>query len=417
MTEKRRPIVRMISEKEQFPGHSGNMLAARFDRPAAGKPQAVAVFAHCFTCSKDILAARRISERLVERGVAVLRFDFTGLGHSQGEFANTNFTSNVDDLTAAAAFLEQRGQAPALLIGHSLGGAAVIAAATRLPSVKAVATIGAPYDPAHVLHNFDSSIDAIELQGEAQLTLAGRPFTIRRSFLEDVRGQQQRQRIATLGRALLILHAPRDEVVGIDNATDIFTAARHPRSFVSLDDADHLLTRAEDAEYAAKVIASWSSRYLGLVAPTPPPEAPEGITRIHEADPDGFLQDIVSGVHYLRADEPESFGGTNLGLTPYQLLAAALGACTSMTVRSYARRKQFPLVDVAVDVSHGRVHAEDCQDCSNHGASQIDRFERVLYLTGDLSTEQRDALLAIADRCPVHRTLEANAQVVTRLGD
>jgi len=408
--------MRMISEREQFPGHDGALLAARFDRPEVGTIQAYAIFAHCFTCTKDILAAKRIAERLVSRGVAVLRFDFTGLGHSEGEFANTHFTSNVDDLVAAATFLAGRGQAPSLLVGHSLGGAAVIAAATKLTSVKAVATIGAPFDPAHVVHNFGANLATIEREGEAELTLAGRPFTIRKAFVDDLRQQRQRQRIATLGRPLLVLHAPGDDVVEIESAAEIFTTARHPRSFVSLDDADHLLTRAVDAEYAAEVIVSWATRYLELEAPKPPAGAPEGVTRTSEADPAGFRQDIVAAGHHLLADEPESFGGTNLGFTPYQLLGAALGACTSMTVRSYARRKNLPLTDVTVDVSHAKIHAKDCGECEA-SSGRIDRFERVLYLTGDLDQEARAKLLAIADLCPVHLTLEATAVVVTRLAE
>ncbi|MCO7213632.1 bifunctional alpha/beta hydrolase/OsmC family protein [Halomonas sp. OfavH-34-E] len=408
--------MRVISEREQFPGHDGNQLAARFDRPEVGEPQAVAIFAHCFTCTKDILAAKRIAARLVSRGVAVLRFDFTGLGHSEGEFANTHFSSNVDDLVAAAKHLEGRGLSPSLLVGHSLGGAAVIAAAERLPGVKAVATVGAPYDPAHVVHNFGSNLDVIEREGEAELVLAGRPFTIRKAFIEDLQSQRQHERIENLGRPLLVLHAPNDETVEIENASAIFTAARHPRSFVSLDDADHLLTRPQDAEYAAEVIVGWASRYLGLEAPKPPAGAPEGVTRVSEADPAGFRQDVVAGAHHLQADEPLSYGGTNLGFTPYQLLAAALGSCTAMTVRSYARRKKLPLDDVTVDVSHDKIHAKDCGECEAT-SGKIDHFERVLFLTGDLDQEARDKLLAIADLCPVHLTLEGKARVVTRLAD
>lgn len=406
----------MISIREEFPGHDGQTLAARFDRPEVGEPQAVAILAHCFTCSKDLLAVRRIAQRLVARGVAVLRFDFTGLGHSQGEFSNTDFSSNVDDLVAAADFLEQRGQQATLLIGHSLGGAAVIAAAERLPGVKAIATIGAPFEPAHVVHNLGSSLEAIERDGEARVTLSGREFLIRRSFIEDLNQQQQTQRIAALKRPLLVMHAPGDLVVDVDNAAQIFMAARHPRSFVSLDDADHLLTRAQDAEYAAEVIVGWASRYLDLALPEVHASAPEGITRTAEADPEGFRQDIVAGAHHLLADEPLAYGGTNLGFTPYQLLSAALGACTSMTVRSYARRKQIALEDVVVDVSHDKIHASDCSDCEGE-SGKIDHFQRVLYLTGDLSEDQRASLLAIADRCPVHKTLEANARVMTRLAE
>ncbi|ALM52167.1 bifunctional alpha/beta hydrolase/OsmC family protein [Halomonas huangheensis] len=406
----------MISERQEFAGHDGQWLAARFDRPEGDDPQAIAIFAHCFTCSKDLLAVRRIAQRLVARGIAVLRFDFTGLGHSDGEFANTHFTSNIEDLVAAARFLEQRGQPATLLIGHSLGGAAVLAAAESLPEVKAIATIGAPFEPAHVLHNLGSSLAAIERDGEAQVTLSGREFLIRQSFVDDLQQQRQQQRVAALRRPLLVMHAPGDEVVSVDNAAQIFMAARHPRSFVSLDDADHLLSRPQDAEYAAEVIAGWASRYLQLAPPVVHASAPEGVTRTLEADPAGFRQDVVAGSHHLLADEPLSYGGTDLGFTPYQLLSAALGACTSMTVRSYARRKNMALDDVVVDVSHDKVHAEDCSECES-SRGRIDHFQRVLHITGDLSEEQRAALLAIADRCPVHKTLEASARVSTRLAE
>ena len=306
-------------ERFTFEGHAGDALAARLDLPD-GPHLATALFAHCFTCGKDITAARRISSRLASMGIAVLRFDFTGLGHSKGEFANTTFTSNAQDLVQAAKALEARGMAPSLLIGHSLGGAAVLKAATEIPSVTAVATIGAPFDPGHVTHNFGDALDAIKSQGKAQVSLAGRPFTIGKDFLDDVDGTALAPAIGKLGKALLVMHAPRDETVGVENATNIFTAARHPKSFVTLDDADHLITRASDAEYAAEVIAAWSARYLDLKQPAPPPGAPEGIVRVAEADETGFLQDVNAGPnHHTLADEPEAYGGTNKGMTPYGL--------------------------------------------------------------------------------------------------
>ncbi|RMH45042.1 MAG: OsmC family protein [Alphaproteobacteria bacterium] len=401
----------MISEKVSFPGHAGDTLDARLDRPR-GPHLATALFAHCFTCGKSIAAARRISQRLAEMGIAVLRFDFTGLGHSEGEFANTNFTSNVADLIAAARYLEERRMAPALLVGHSLGGAAVLAAAGDIPSVRAVATIGAPIDPGHVAHNFAADIARIRERGEAEVHLGGRPFVIRKSFLDDIAAQNLEPRIRNLRAALLVMHAPRDEVVGIENATRIFLAARHPKSFVTLDDADHLLTRPEDADYAADVIAAWSSRYLSLKPPAPPPGAPEGVVRVTEADPNGFLQDIQFGPHHhIVADEPVAYGGTNRGPSPYGLLAAALGACTSMTMRMYARRKRWPVEGIEVDVFHHKVHAQDA--AGNEGGKAADEFVRAIRLVGPLSPEQRQRLLEIANRCPVHRTLEAGARVVT----
>ncbi len=403
----------MPTERFTFPGHDGSELAARLDMPD-GAPVATALIAHCFTCGKDIAASRRIAARLASQGVAVLRFDFTGLGHSQGEFENTSFTSNVADLVAAYRALAARDQAPSLLIGHSLGGAAVLRAAHDMPEVKAVATIGAPFDPGHVTHNFDEALERIARDGVGEVMLGGRPLKIGQGFVDDVSAQKLEPAIASLNRALLVLHAPLDETVALDNATRIFLAAKHPKSFVTLDDADHLVTRAEDAEYAAEVIVAWATRYLDLRRPAPPIGAPEGVTRVSEADPNGFAQDVVSGggKHHMTADEPVPYGGTDRGPTPYQLLAAALGACTSMTLRMYARRKHLPLDHVSVDVTHDRMHA---QDAPSSGTERIDRFRREITLKGDLTNEQRARLLEIADRCPVHRTLETGAEVETVL--
>ncbi|SLN72039.1 Alpha/beta hydrolase family protein [Roseovarius gaetbuli] len=402
----------MPTERLTFTGHAGHELVARLDLPE-GPHLATALFAHCFTCSKDIPAARRIAARLAGVGIAVLRFDFTGLGHSEGEFENTSFSSNVDDLELAARALSDRGMAPGLLIGHSLGGAAVLAAARRIESARAVVTIGAPFDPDHVTHNFGNALETIQAEGVAEVTLGGRNIRIGRGFVDDVKAENLEKDIAHLGRALLVLHAPRDQIVGIENAAQIFKTAKHPKSFVTLDNADHLITNPSDAEYAAQVIAAWAMHYLDLSPPAPPPGAPEGIVRISEADPKGFLQDINSGPdHHMLADEPEAYGGTDRGMSPYGFLAAGLGACTSMTIRMYARRKGWPLTHVAVDVSHDKVHAQDAR--SGSGA-QADTFTRVIRLSGDLDATQREKLLEIADKCPVHRTLERSSKIVTRL--
>lgn len=401
----------MTTERITFPGHSGDTLSARLDLPD-GPHLATALFAHCFTCSKDIPAARRIAARLSGMGIAVLRFDFTGLGHSKGEFANTTFTSNVGDLHAAAAYLATRGMAPTMLIGHSLGGAAVLRAAGDMAGIKAVVTIGAPFDPEHVTHNFADALDDIQTQGKAEVDLGGRPFTIGKAFVEDVQAQVLAPAIKGLKAALLVMHAPLDSIVGIENATNIFAAALHPKSFVTLDDADHLVTQAKDAEYAADVIAAWVGRYLHLTPPAPPIGAPEGIVRVSEADAAGFLQDVQAGPHHLLADEPLAYGGTNRGPSPYGLLAAGLGACTSMTLRMYARRKGWPLVHVSVDVSHDKVHAQDANTPTD---ANIDLFRRRITVTGDLDTDQRQKLLEIADKCPVHKTLEASSRVETEL--
>ena len=400
----------MQSERFTFEGHDGHTLDARLERPA-GPPAATALFAHCFTCGKDIAAARRIARRLAAMEIAVLRFDFTGLGHSEGEFANTSFSSNVEDLVAAAAALEARGLAPSLLIGHSLGGAAVLRAARRIESARAVATLNAPCDPEHVTHNFGANLDAIRETGRAEVDLGGRPFTISAEFLEDVEGADLVDDIRNLRRALLVMHAPRDAVVGIDNATRIFTNAKHPKSFVTLDDADHLVSRARDADYAASVIAAWARRYLALEQPEPPADAPEGVVRVSESDPKGFLQDIQSGPwHHAQADEPREVGGTNQGMSPYGFVAAGLGACTSMTIRMYARRKGWPLEHVSVDVTHAKRHAADAEES---GGAKIDVFRRVIRLTGDLTEDQCARLMEIADKCPVHQTLERRSRIET----
>ena len=400
----------MPTEKLTFTGHAGNTLAARLDMPD-GPHLATALFAHCFSCSKDITAARRIAARLSVMGIAVLRFDFTGLGHSEGEFENTSFTSNVDDLIAASKALDARGMPPSLVIGHSLGGAAALKAAPMMDSIKAVVTIGAPYDPAHVTQNFADAIPSILDQGVAEISLGGRPFRIGKAFLADVSQTNLKTAIAELNAALLVLHAPRDATVGIENASQIFLAAKHPKSFVTLDDADHLITRSADAEYVADVIAAWSRRYLELEEPVPLAAAPEGVMRVTEADANGFLQDVQSGRHHILADEPVKFGGTNMGLSPYGFISAGLGACTSMTIRMYARRKGWPLTGISVDILHAKEHAADAE---NPG-EKVDHFERIIHLFGDLEDAQRDRLLAIANKCPVHRTLEQSSIVTTYL--
>lgn len=402
----------MPTERISFPGHSGETLAARLDLPT-GPVLATALFAHCFTCSKDIPAARRIAARLAAMGIAVLRFDFTGLGHSEGEFANTTFSSNVADLIAAAHYLASRNMAPSLLIGHSLGGAAVLRARVGIPTVKGVVTLGAPFDPGHVSHHFDAALPEIKAKGRAEVSLGGRPFVIGRDFVEDIAAEALAPAIKDLHAALLVMHAPRDATVSIDNAAEIFTTAKHPKSFVTLDGADHLISKAQDAEYAAEVISTWASRYVEMTPPAPPPGAPEGVLRVTEADAGGFLQDIQSGPHHhAYADEPLAYGGTNKGMSPYGFVSAGLGACTSMTLRMYARRKGWPLESISVDICHDKVHA---QDALPSGPAKIDQFTRVIRVCGDLTAEQRAKLLEIADKCPVHRTLEHSSKVTTKL--
>jgi len=392
-----------MSRKVTFMGTGGEALAGRLDLPA-GPPRAVALFAHCFTCNKDVVAASRISRELIGLGIAVLRFDFTGLGESDGEFGNATFSSNVADLVLAADHLRTTLAAPSLLVGHSLGGAAALAAAGRVPEVRAVATIGAPLDPAHVTGLFAQDLQQIEATGVAMVRLAGRSFRVRREFLADVASQPHLERIANLGRALLVMHAPGDEIVGVENARKIFDAARHPKSFVSLDDADHLLTRHSDAAYAAAVIAAWAGRYL--------PNADSEPRAVIVTEQNDLVQHIRVGPHVLTADEPLAVGGDDSGPTPYELVLAGLGACTSMTVRMYAERKKWSLQSIAVALRHSRIHADDCASCEA-GSGMLDHITREITLDGDLDTAQRAKLLEIADKCPVHRTLHSEVVIDT----
>jgi uncharacterized OsmC-like protein/alpha-beta hydrolase superfamily lysophospholipase len=403
------------SEKITFANPAGEELAARLDLPD-GPPGAFALFAHCFTCSRDSRAAAHISRGLAARGVAVLRFDFTGLGSSEGEFANTNFSSNLEDLTSAADYLRQAHQAPKILIGHSLGGAAVLAAAHHVPEAVAVATIAAPFDPAHVAHLLAPARAEIEAKGEAEVTLGGRSFRVRRQFLDDIGAHKLSDHIARLKKALILFHAPRDEIVGIENAGHIFTAARHPKSFVSLDDADHLLTRRADATYVADVLAAGASRYLPEAEPAAvEAEPPPTEVVVAETGEGKFTQIVRVGRHRLQADEPGSMpGGLDVGPNPYDYLLAALGACTSMTLRLYAERKQLPLNRVAVHLKREKIHASDCADCETR-EGMLDQIERTLELTGTLDASQRQRLLEIADKCPVHRTLTSEVKIRTRL--
>ena len=399
-------------ERYEFPGATGQTLAARLDRPQS-RPRAFALFAHCFTCSKDLAAASTIARALAERDIAVLRFDFTGLGHSEGEFANTNFSSNIQDLVCAADALRRDFEAPRLLVGHSLGGAAVLAAASRIPEATAVATIAAPADPAHVRKLFAGRLEEIEVEGEAEVELAGRRFRIRRQFLDDIEHAALGDELRTLQRALLVMHAPGDETVSIDNASRIFMAARHPRSFVSLDDADHLLTRRADAAYAAEVLAAWAGRYLPEV-PADDLTPAEGEAIVSESGEGRLAQRIAIGRHRLRADEPAGAGGDDTGPTPYDLLLAALGSCTAMTLRLYADRKQFDVEHIAVRLRHDKVHAKDCEGAETR-EGRVDRIESAIEIRGNLTDAERARCLEIATRCPVHRTLNAEVLIDSRL--
>ncbi|RMH11850.1 MAG: alpha/beta fold hydrolase, partial [Gemmatimonadetes bacterium] len=395
----------------RFPGAAGAPLAARLELPTAGRPRAWALFAHCFTCTKNIRAAVIVSRALAQRGLGVLRFDFTGLGESEGDFADTTFSSNVEDLLAAADFMEREHGAPSLLVGHSLGGAAVLRAAHDLASVRAVATIGAPADPAHVLGHLRDSLDRIEEVGEAEVSIGGRAFRVRRRFVDDLRASRPQEWVSTLDRALLLLHSPVDTVVGIENARRLYELARHPKSFVSLDDADHLLSRPGDAEYVGSVLTAWAERYLPAAgaeveAAEPRGEASGEATQpadhvVAETGRTPYRTEIWARGHSLGADEPESLGGGDTGPTPYDLLLAGLGACTGITLRMYADRKGWPLETIRVALRHEKRHARDCTDCGEDRPAKLDHIERRIALTGELSDEQRARLMEIADKCPV----------------
>ena len=406
-----------MQERVNFTSSDKHVISGVLHRPDAGTPFAYAVFAHCFTCTKNSKAAVHIADALSDAGIAVLRFDFTGLGQSEGEFADTDFSSNVDDLVAAANYLEKEQTAPAILVGHSLGGTACLAAASRIDSVRAVATIGSPADAGHVLGLIEDDIEQIEQTGEARVNLGGASFTLRKDFVDDVRSQSVSAGIRSLRRALLVMHSPLDELVPIEEATRIYTSALHPKSFVSLDDANHMLTRGRDARYAGVMLAAWAGRYLDSeVGQIPRASFKSDTVVVTGRAADAFRVSINAAGHRLIGDEPEGHGGTDSGPSPYDFLSTALGACTVMTLNMYARHKELPLVSVQVDLKHGKIHAEDCVDCETR-EGKIDRIEREIRLEGDLSEAQRQRLLEIADRCPVHRTLHSEISIVSKLAE
>lgn len=401
----------MSSEKRIFQNSKGEKLVARLELPIDQRPKAYALFAHCFTCNKNLNAVWNISRALTAEGFGVLRFDFTGLGESEGDFAETNFSSNIQDLVAAAQYMDQELAGPVLLIGHSLGGAAVIFAGKEIPSVQAIATIGAPSSPDHVGHLFQSSLPEIEEKGAAKLEIGGRQFTIKKQFIEDISAKNMDETLRTLRKPLLILHSPQDTIVGIKNAARIYTAAFHPKSFISLDGADHLLTDQRDSHYAGQVIASWASRYLSL--PEKPTLASQNAV-VAQIGSEGFFTEIMAGNHSLHADEPVNVGGTGLGPGPYDLLLAALGACTAMTMRMYADRKNWSVEEIRVHLDHKKDYASDCADCEKPQA-KIDHIDKFIEIKGDLDDAQRDRLIQIAGSCPVHKSLHSEVEIRTQL--
>ncbi len=402
----------MPSKKVEFTNSQGELLSAILETPVDRIIKNYAIFAHCFTCSKNLTAVRNISRTLTNKGIAVLSFDFTGLGDSEGEFAETNFSSNISDLQSAYDYLAANHAPPELLVGHSLGGTAVLAAAPGLSGIKAVATIGSPADPPHVKHLFTEGLDQIENTGYATVSIGGRPFTIKKQFISDLEENSLEKVLPSLNKSLLIFHSPQDSIVSIENATKIYTASKHPKSFISLDGADHLLSNREDSTYVAEVLAGWASRYITLNEQ--PEQTASGNQVSVTTGPEGYTTEVITGRHSFVADEPKSVGGKDLGPTPYDYLLTSLGACTSMTLRMYADRKQWDLQEVTVHLDHNKIHAQDCADCETK-EGKIDVLSRELEIKGDLSEEQVNRLMEIADRCPVHRTLHSEIQVETSL--
>lgn len=404
----------MNIQKVSFTNKDKEQLAGRLELPLNRKPHNFVIFAHCFTCTKNLTAIKNVGRALTNSGFGVLRFDFTGLGESEGDFENTNFSGNVEDLIEAADFLEENYMAPTLIIGHSLGGAAAIFAAARLPSIKAAAVINSPSSPSHVMHLLKDSKSEIKKNGKAKVNLGGIDFTIKKQFLDDLENKSLPDVVRDFRKALLILHSPQDKTVSIKNAEEIYKAAHHPKSFVSLDGVDHLLSKKEDSKYVGEVIAGWASRYVDI----PPEEELKSKSKVAASldEDENFTTDMKVGDHYMIADEPTSYGGNNFGPSPYEYLSAALASCTAMTIQMYARRKKWDVENVAVHINYSKDHAVDCEHCEEDSA-KIDTFNREIKLKGILDDKQKKRLLEIADKCPVHKTLHSATQVITKLID
>ncbi len=394
------------TKKVRFQSANGNELVGYIQVPVNQHPEHFAVLAHCFSCTKNLGALREIGRALTQEGFGILRFDMTGLGESEGDFGQTGFVSNITDIVSAYHFLEAEYQAPDLLVGHSFGGTAALCAATMMPSTEAVVTIGSPSDPRNVLKRFGESLEEIQVKGSATVKLEGRPFNISQKFVQSLLSDDLEEEVATLNKAILVIHSPQDNVVTVDNAKRIYDFAKHPKSFVSLDGADHMLTNKRDSNYVGKLIASWAKRYLPQRLDYDDLKRSQAIT-VRLDDDEKFTTEIMARHHSLLADEPEKVGGNDFGPAPYELVTAGLGACTAMTLQMYARRKNWPLDRVEVELDHSKEVDE--------AGESVDIFTRKIRIKGALDEIQRARFLEIANKCPVHRTLEKGSKVVTEL--
>lgn len=400
----------MNFQKVTFTNREGEELVGRLELPIDQRPHNFVVFAHCFTCTKNLIAIRNIARELVREGFGVLRFDFTGLGESEGEFENTNFSGNVDDLVDAANYLKEEYTAPTLIIGHSLGGSAAIFAAEQIPSVKAVAVISSPSNPEHVKNLVKDDIETIRKNGKARVNIGGRDFTLKKQFLDDIKNHPLTEVVANFRKSLLILHSPQDRIVGIENAKDLFIAAWHPKSYISLDGMDHMLSGQENSHYVGKVITGWAMRYVSMPKAETLQSNKQVAARLDNTEK--FTTYMKLGDHNALADEPTTYGGNNFGPSPYEYLSGALASCTAMTVQMYARRKKWNLENITVHIDHSKEHAVDCENCESSSA-KIDTFTKTIKIEGDLTREQKERLMEIADRCPVHRTLMSSVQIIS----
>ena len=404
----------MKSTRLKIENRKGLILNANLELPANQKPNYYAIFAHCFTCSSSLGAVRNISRALTNDGFGVLRFDFTGLGRSEGQFTDSHFSANVEDLIDVHNYMSNNFSAPGLLVGHSLGGAAVLVAASQIETVKAVATVGAPANVSHVKHLFSHGIEAVKEKGEVEINIGGRPFKINQDFIEAFDNTDLPSIVKQLRKPLLIMHSPFDKIVGVENAQELYHNAHHPKSFVSLDDADHLLTEEKDSKYVGDIIGTWAKRYFPKVENIMLETEGEQLVGHLNILEDNFTTSIQTKNHTLIADEPASIGGSDFGPSPYEYLNAGLAACTVMTLKMYAERKKWDLQEVFVYISHSRVHSNDL-NVSVDKSKYLDHISKKLKFVGNLDIQQKERLKEIASRCPVHKTIASQVVFNTQI--